>query len=51
MTNKEMDIVNMIVESYISVMGVDKWNSLNDKQQHDVIMIVTKDFYNAINAI
>ena len=43
-------MVNMIVEAYIKVMGVDKWNSLTAIQQHDVIMNIAKDFGKAVGA-
>ena len=37
------EIVNMIVKAYIEVYGVEKWNSLTEQEQHDVIMIIAKD--------
>lgn len=36
-------IVNMIIEAYINVMGVDKWNALSESKQHDVIMKLASD--------
>lgn len=33
-------LVNMIVKSYIAVMGVKKWNGLPDQQRHDAIMAI-----------
>ena len=33
-------LVNMIVKSYIAVMGVKKWNGLTDQQRHDAIMAI-----------
>lgn len=44
MTAKENRIIEMIKEAYINVMGVEKWNGLTDKDKHDVIMTITKDF-------
>lgn len=46
-----MKVVNMVVDAYISVMGEDKWNSLTEQQQHDVIMILIKDMIKAVDAI
>ena len=43
MTANEKKIVDMMIEAYIQVMGADKWNSLTAKQQHDVIMTLTRD--------
>lgn len=41
-------MVNMIAKAYIEVMGVEKWNSLTDKEKHDVVMIIVKDLNNRI---
>ena len=38
-----MDIVKMAKEAYISVMGLEKWDKLTDRQKHDAIMIILKD--------
>ena len=38
--------VEMIIEAYTAVMGVEKWNSLTAEQQHDVIMMIAKDALN-----
>lgn len=46
-----MKVVNMVIDAYISVMGEDKWNSLTEQQQHDVIMILIKDMIKAVDAI
>lgn len=52
MTNKEFDkMIDMIRDAYISVMGIEKWESLTDREKHDVIMIIAKDFSNALNNI
>jgi TRAP-type C4-dicarboxylate transport system substrate-binding protein len=44
-------MVDMIVKSYITVMGEEKWNSLTDEQKHDAIMTIAKDALNRINNI
>ena len=44
----EKTIVNMICKAYIEVMGIEKWNGLTEKQQHDVIMTIVKDLNNAL---
>ena len=44
MTAKENRIIEMIKEAYINVLGVEKWNGLTDKEKHDVIMTIAKDF-------
>lgn len=49
LNREEMAIVNAIVESYVKVMGADKWNSLTENQQHDVIMILVKDMLKAVD--
>ena len=42
------NIINMVKESYIKVMGQEKWNSLIDQEKHDVVMILVKDMLNAL---
>lgn len=44
-------MIDMIVKSYITVMGEEKWNSLTDEQKHDVVMTIAKDALNRINNI
>ena len=44
-------MIDMIIKSYITVMGEEKWNSLTDEQKHDVIMTIAKDALNRINNI
>ena len=48
MSNQDI-IINACVKAYVSVMGVDKWNSLSEQQQHDVIMILVRDFTHALS--
>lgn len=36
-------MIDMIVKSYITVMGEEKWDSLSDEQKHDVVMIIATD--------
>lgn len=50
LNNNEKMIVNAVIESYISVMGAAKWNSMTAEQQHDVIMTIVKDFGKAVGA-
>lgn len=35
-------MIDMIVKAYIEVMGAEKWNSLNDEQKHDAVMMIAK---------
>lgn len=39
-------MVDMIAAGYVQIMGLDKWNSLTAKEQHDVVMILAADFNN-----
>lgn len=48
MTAEQNKMVDMIVESYITVMGEEKWNSLTNKQKHDVVMFIVNDLYNRV---
>ena len=36
-------MVGMIVEAYIEVYGIEKWNGLTADQQHDAIMFIARD--------
>lgn len=38
-----------IIESYIKVMGVEKWNALTEEQKGEVLHIMVKDFTKAFN--
>lgn len=42
-------MVEMATAAYISVMGREKWESLTDKQKHDAVMIIWKDFEKLYN--
>ena len=47
---KEMNaMIEMIRTAYIQTMGIDKWNSLTDKEKHDVVMILVNDMSKALN--
>lgn len=35
--------VNTIRDAYITVYGVEKWNSFTAKEQHDCVMYIIKD--------
>ena len=41
MTAEEKKMVEMIQNAYISVYGIQKWNSLTASEKHDAIMIIT----------
>lgn len=41
--------IDMVKESYVSVMGIGKWNSLTDAQKHDVIMIFVEQLVAAMS--
>lgn len=41
-------IIDMIVKSYVTIMGEEKWNSLSDEQKHDVVMTIATDALNRI---
>ena len=45
------NIVDKIAEAYISVMGIEKWNSLTDMQKHDAVMLIAKDMNKALDLI
>lgn len=44
MSKNEKMVVNMVIDSYVNVMGVEKWDSLTEEQQHDAIMAIVMDF-------
>lgn len=37
-------MIDMIIEAYVSVYGVEKWNSLTDDEKCEVVMTIAKDF-------
>lgn len=41
-------MIETIKKAYISVMGIEKWNSLTDQEKHDAIMIITRDALKAL---
>lgn len=43
--------VNMMIEAYVKVMGVEKWNSLTGEQQRTVIMTMVSELNKAIDRI
>ena len=43
-------MVEMIKNAYISVYGEEKWNSLTDKEKHDAVMYIAKDFGKLVGA-
>ena len=44
-------IINMCIEAYIKVYGLEKWNSLTEEQQHDVIMTLVRELNAAVDRI
>lgn len=43
--------VNMMIEAYVRVMGIEKWNSLTGEQQRTVIMTMVNELNKAIDRI
>ncbi len=43
--------VNMMIEAYIKVMGIRKWNSLSGEQQRAVIMTMVNGLIRAIDRL
>lgn len=41
-------IANLVIQSYISVMGRENWDSKTPQEQHDIIMILVKDALKAL---
>lgn len=50
MTNIDK-MVEMMKAAYIEIMGVEKWNSLTEEEQHDAIMFMVKDATKALDRI
>ena len=50
MTNIDK-MVEMMKAAYIEIMGVEKWNSLSEEEQHDAIMFMVKDATKALDRI
>lgn len=44
-------MLNMIIEAYVQVYGIEKWDSLTAEQQHNAVMIIAKDFTRALDRI
>ena len=45
----EKDLINTICKAYITVMGIEKWNSLTIDEQHDAIMALASGLNSALN--
>ena len=43
--------ISMIIEAYVSVMGVEKWNGLSGEEQRLVIVTIASDLSSAIDRI
>lgn len=41
-------IANLVIQSYISVMGRENWDSKTPREQHDIIMILVRDAIKAL---
>ena len=41
-------IANLVIQSYIQVMGRENWDSKTAEQQHDIIMILIRDALKAL---
>ena len=44
-------IINMCIEAYIKVYGLEKWNSLTGEQQHEVVMTLVRELNAAVDRI
>lgn len=44
-------IVNMMIEAYTKVMGLEKWNRLSAEEQRAVIMAMVKELDKAIDRL
>lgn len=47
----EQFMKDAIVEAYVSVMGIDKWESLTNEEKNNVLHIVLNDFAKAIEEV
>ena len=43
------EMINMISSAYIKVYGIEKRNSLSDKEKHDVVMFIANDLNNRLS--
>lgn len=43
--------VEMMIEAYIKVMGIEKWNSLSGEEQRTVIMTMVTELNKALDRI
>lgn len=51
LTENELRIFEAIIDSYISVMGKSKWDSLTPEDQHAVVTTIMRDIYRAIDKV
>lgn len=42
-------IINKIVEAYIKVYGIEKWNSLTNSEKHDAVMTLANSISKALD--
>lgn len=43
MDRNQKKLIACAQNAYISVIGIEKWNSLGEQQKHDAIMICLRD--------
>ncbi len=51
MTKEMNQIIDAVEAAYIKVMGAEKWNSLTDRQKHNVVMILVRDMNKTLDKI
>lgn len=44
-------VAEMMAAAYVKAYGLDKWNSLTEKEQHDVVMFLANTTNNALEKI
>lgn len=51
MTKEMNQIIDAVEAAYIKAMGAEKWNSLTDRQKHNVVMILVRDMNKTLGKI
>lgn len=41
-------MIRIMTKAYISVYGIEKWNSLTNKEKHDAIMMMAHGMHEAL---
>ena len=44
-------VVTMLSNAYISVYGIEKWNSLTAQEKHDAVMFIATDLHTALTRL